>query len=308
MLRFLIAILVFTNSASLIAAWTTREEANSPDPGKSIEIARDGKPIARFVFGEGQLKPFLHVYGENGELLTEWDPKQQFPHHRGIFIGWNRIRSELGVSDLWHLSKAEKMVAVEVRHTAEKNRAVIVAKIEWHAAKGDDIGDTILVNETRRLVISRPSDRKTQVDAAFTLKAARDLTLDGDLQHAGVHFRGAKQLSSRAKETRYLWEPDLPPGQGKVVSPDLKWCRLIFPIETNWYSATQLNSPTNPTAELSWRDYGRFGFFFKKELKWGDELEVKYRFITQPAAAPTTEGLAVHRAESAEEYKAFLKR
>jgi hypothetical protein len=74
-------------------------------------------------------------------------------------------------------------------------------------------------------------------------------------------------VSGRNTETAYVWEPDLPGPGGKAVSKDFKWCRLVFPIKDHWYSAMELNSPTNPVEELSWRDYGRFGFFFKKTLR-----------------------------------------
>jgi ubiquinone/menaquinone biosynthesis C-methylase UbiE len=34
--------------------------------------------------------------------------------------------------------------------------------------------------------------------------------------------------------------------------------------------------------EVSWGVYGRFGFFFKRKLEWGDILELNYRFVTEP--------------------------
>jgi ubiquinone/menaquinone biosynthesis C-methylase UbiE len=298
----LILLVILILAPSSFSAWTAKSTANQPT-GQKIEILKDDKPVARFVYGEGQLKPFLHLYGAHGELLTDWSPQQQFPHHRGIFIGWNRIESEIGRSDLWHLNHGEKMITKDVRTQTDNDGVSITAKIEWHAQKGDDIGDTILINETRRLRLTQPAPGKTQVDAHFTIAAVRDLTLDGDLQHAGIHFRAAHEVTNRKKETRYVWEPDLPGPGGKVVSPDLKWCRLIFPIGTNWYAATELNSPSNPTAELSWRDYGRFGFFFKHKLEWGDALDVKYRFITEPTTAP--DDLAAHRLAAAAQYQAF---
>jgi ubiquinone/menaquinone biosynthesis C-methylase UbiE len=85
----------------------------------------------------------------------------------------------------------------------------------------------------------------------------------------------------------------------------LKWARLIFPVGNNWYTATQINSPTNPTEELSWRDYGRFGFFFKRKLEWGDELEINYRFITEPAAANAAEDLPAQRLAAAKLYAEY---
>jgi ubiquinone/menaquinone biosynthesis C-methylase UbiE len=286
---------------SAFAAWTTREEPGQPT-GKHIQVVNDGKPVARFVYGEGQLKPYLQLYGTKGELITEWNAEQQFPHHRGIYIGWNKIESEIGSSDLWHLRSGERMFVTEIRHRGARTNATITATIEWHAQKKDENGDSILLRETRELNISQPAADKTQVDAKFTLAAQRDITLNGDLQHAGVHFRATHQLRNRTKETRYVWDPDLPGPGGKVVSRDLKWCRLLFPVGDNWYAVTQLNSPGNPTEELSWRDYGRFGFFFKRKLEWGDILEIKYRFVTEPIPATAPENLPAQRLAAATLY------
>lgn len=298
-------LLLFVLVPSTFSAWTTREEPGAPS-GKHIEVLNDGKPVARFVFGEGQLKPYLHLYGRSGELITEWSAEQQFPHHRGIYIGWNKIESELGSADLWHLRSGEKMIAKDVRHTGSRSNATILATIEWHAQKADENGDTILLRETRELRISQPVEARTVVDAHFKLAAQRDLTLNGDLQHAGVHFRATHKLRERTKETRYVWEPDRPGPGGKVVSKDMKWARLIFPVGENWYTATQLNLPTNPTEELSWRDYGRFGFFFKRKLEWSDELQLKYRFVIEPASAKAAEDLPAQRLTAAKLYAEYI--
>lgn len=299
----LIVILSFAPVA--FGAWITREEPGKPS-GKHIEVLNDGKPVARFVYGEGQLKPYLHLYGKDGELVTEWSADQQFPHHRGIYIGWNKIESEVGSSDLWHLRSGERMTVRNIRHVGMRTNAIITAEVEWHAQKKDDSGDSILLNETRVLTISQPAPNRTYVDAKFTLAAQRDLTLNGDLQHAGVHFRATHKLKDRTKETAYVWEPDLPGNGGKVVSTQMKWARLIFPVGENWYTATQLNLPTNPTEELSWRDYGRFGFFFKRKLEWGEELELKYRFVIEPAVANARDDLATQRAIAAKLYAEYL--
>jgi ubiquinone/menaquinone biosynthesis C-methylase UbiE len=299
MLQLWCALFIAT-TAQALAAWTTAEKRE--EAGSKIDVFNNGQPVATFIFGPRELKPFLHVFASTGELLTAWDPKQHSPHHRGIFIGWNKIESDIGNSDLWHLNHGEKMLVKEVRHTATATNATIVATINWHAQKPDANGDSILLVETRRLDISQPAPGKTQIDAQFTLDAMRDITLNGDLQHAGVHFRGSNELDRRTNETRYVWEPDLPGPDGRVVSTDLKWCRLIFPIGTNWFAATELNSPGNPTAELSWRDYGRFGFFFKHKLEWGDTLDVKYRFITEPVSPSAKDDLPGQRAIAARYY------
>ena len=112
------------------------------------------------------------------------------------------------------------------------------------------------------------------------------MSLNGDLQHAGVHFRASNEVAQRKTETSYLWEPDLPAGKGRIVSDDLKWSRLLFPIGERWYAAQQINAPGNPVTELSWRDYVRFGYFFKRALKKGDKLDLRFRFVIWETAEP----------------------
>src|SRR5687768_2742571 len=105
---------VFAATPLLAAKWSIQEGPNTDSPGKMVLIERDKKPVARFIYGEGQMKPFLHIYGENGELITNGgldshgQATGQFPHHRGIFIGW-KINSELGNYDLWHMNNGGKM-------------------------------------------------------------------------------------------------------------------------------------------------------------------------------------------------------
>ena len=171
-----------------------------------------------------------------------------------------------------------------------QDSGTLVATIEWRGGKKDAAGSDLLLTETRTLVVSRPDGKRTQVDARFALHPARDLALGGDLQHAGIHFRGSTQLEKHNKEVAYLWEPDLPGPGGKVSSKEAKWVRLAFPIHSRWYAASEFTAPGNPVEEISWRDYGRFGFFFKRDLKKDETLALKYRFITERAEAPAETG------------------
>ncbi len=291
---------LFAISTTVAAAnpWSTRHIENPDGPGMAMDILYEGNPSARLIYGEGQMKPFLHVFGLEGELLTnpgvdaEGDTAGRFPHHRGIFIGWNRVRSELGNDDLWHLRRNESMEVTDIRTSAvTDDYAEIVAEIVWRSSNKDDAGDNTLLRETRTLRISKPDgQRNTTVDATFTLTAARDLSLGGDLQHAGVHFRAHRDVNDRANETIYMWDPDVDGGRGRIVNPEMRWCRLVYPISDQWYSTIQLNAPSNPTEELSWRDYGRFGFFFKREMQQDESFTINYRFITSPVRAPGENG------------------
>jgi len=312
MKRLILFASLFTAVSTVRADWAVQDDANPELPGRKVDITQDGVLRARLVYGDGQIKPYLRVQGEEGDGLNDWDEKQSYPHHRGIFIGWNNITSDLGSFDLWHFNNGGKMTLAKLEKLeGGKDSATVVATIEWRGGKQDGDGSDLLLTETRTLTISRPAAQTTQVDAQFTLKAARDLTLGGDLQHAGIHFRASASVRNSVKDTSYLWEPDVPGAGGKVESDELKWVRYTFPIGTRWYHATQLNAPANPVQQLSWRDYGRFGYFFQKPLKKDESLTVRFRFLTELAkdvsAKPTAGQQAVFRKAAQGQYDAFTK-
>jgi hypothetical protein len=247
-------------SAPLHAAeWKVFKAANDDLPGQNVSVTADGKLVARFVYGEGQLMPYLAIYDDAGRLLTnaglDKDGKTVGiePHHRGIFIGWQQIKSDLGTTNLWALGgnanpKAKagdpaqmNVVALE-KLQAEKDAATIVARIEWRAGTKDATGNNLLLTETRTMRIARPAPGvAAQVDTTFRLQPARDLSLDGNVQHAGIHLRVSHEVVAHADETSYLWSPASAPTAGKgysktstgqtgsVVGTNLQWGEFLFP-------------------------------------------------------------------------------
>jgi len=302
-MRIAVSLWLLLHAAACQAGWKVVQADNPAGPGKAIDIHDGDRLVGRFVYGEGQIKPYLHIFGDNGEFLTNAGADKNgkgtgaFPHHRGIFIGW-KIESELGTNDLWHMTKGCKMeVSPALKATGKNDYARIDATVLWKGAQSTN-GSDLLITERRELTVSRPANQ-IQVDATFTLTPARNLRLAGDLQHSGVHFRASNEVHGRQSETSYLTSPE-----GKAKGSDLQWCRLSFPIGTNLYSALQLNHPANPVEELSTRKYGRFGYFFKKNLTKGEPLTLKYRFLIGKEPASVSETLA---SEANAAYALFVK-
>jgi hypothetical protein len=324
------------------AAWRATKAKNDDLPGQNVTVTQDGKLVARFIFGEGQHIPYLALYDHEGRLLTNSGIDQAGntvgiePHHRGIFIGWQQLKSDLGTWNLWGMgspsarAKAGEPAKMEVvaieKASGDRDGATIVARIEWRAGTKDAAGSNLLLTETRTMKIARPSpDVAAQVDATFRLKPARDLSLDGNVQHAGIHLRVSHHLVEHAADTSYMWSPASAPTAGKgylknatdragaVIGKDLQWGEFLFPLHGRWYSALQMNSPKNPVQEFSTREYGRFGFFFKKDLNRGQDLQVSYRFVVRTAETPAQKPkrsaaqLAQARQEADAAYTRFVR-
>jgi hypothetical protein len=75
-----------------------------------------------------------------------------------------------------------------------------------------------------------------------------------------------------------------------------------------------MNSPNNGVKELSWRDYGRFGYFLPKNLKKGDPFNLKFRFVVEevdpPAKAPKQSDAQIKASQNkcVQRYKSFIKK
>ncbi len=315
----LIAAMLLAPAGPARAAWTVEDRENPELPGSRVDVLKDASIVAALIYGEGQAKTYLHIYNEQGNQLTmsgmdaDGEPLGLFPHHRGIFIGWNRIYSDLGVDDLWHMRQGGSLELAGYETEVASDGVKLDTTMHWRSRHADEDENLVIV-ENRRLTIARP-DRRTVVDFDTTLTAHRDLKLDGDLQHAGVHYRAHHSVEDRAKEVSYLWEPTgLEDRGGRLLSDEFKWVQFIYPKGDNWYLVTQLNAPINPTEELSWRAYGRFGFFHKDELKAGESRDLSFRFVIQPIDAPETPGRlteveqARFRALAAEYYEAYIAR
>ena len=159
-LPILLACILATAGAR--ADWALKDDANTELPGRKVDITQDGVLRARLIYGEGQIKPYLRVQGEEGDGLNEWDPKQQFPHHRGIYIGWNKIASDLG-------SNVGPLALDQRRHDDADEARQTQCRKGLRDHRGDDrmarrgegrgAGSDLLLTETRTLTVSRPRRR-----------------------------------------------------------------------------------------------------------------------------------------------------
>jgi hypothetical protein len=315
-----LGLLAVATIASAAGDWKVTKGKNDVGPGENVSVSVDGKVVARLIYGEGQQKPFVAVYDEQGRAITNagidknGKPVGIEPHQRGIFIGWKSIESDLGKldpaaskgtqykgtqADTWSMMNGTTQELVEIEKMATNDdSASIVAKIEWRAGKKDASGSNLLLTETRRIRVLKPANMLAQIDVTSELLPARDLKLGADVQHAGVHMRVDSSVYDHVAETSYLWSPTsaqkagkgykagLPDATGSVKADNLKWGEFLFPLHGRWYSVTQMNALGNPTEEFSTREYGRFGFFFKEQLKKDEPLRISYRFLVKVAETP----------------------
>jgi hypothetical protein len=260
-------------------------------PGQHLDVVLDGRTIARYMFAfdtsdatrqHETYKPYLHVMDAEGNQPITKGPGGQYTHHRGIFIGWNRISLDGQRYDLWHMSGGPQVHEKFADRQAGPDQASFTSQVAWNAKDG-----TTLLKEKRRFVFHRvPAPALLAVDVTSQLTAvAGDLVLDGDPEHAGIQYRPADQVDR--KQTTYLFPTDdIDPKKDR----DMPWVGETYHLGEHTYSVVELNDVSdNPqgTVWSAYRDYGRFGAFPRIELPRGETVTLRYGFRVKTGDLPT---------------------
>ena len=284
-------------------------------PGKFTELRFGDLPILRTMCEPlddstperhvATFKVYHHVFSPDGkQLLTDWDPKQLFPHHRGIFYGFSRVTYDGDKhADIWHCSKGtHQLFKGNEQVEGGKDEARAKMEIAWN---GND-SKTFATEHRELIVYKKPGG--TMIDFVSKLVPTNGtVKLDGDPQHAGLHFRAAKEVSAITKgETYYLrpdgkgepgkfrnWDPKRPDSEESKLSINVPWKGLCMVVGGNRYTVLYIDHPENPKpARHSERDYGRFGSYFVTEVTPEKPLTVRYRLWVQEGEMTVEEAAA----------------
>ncbi len=250
--------------------------------GKYITVTFNGKNVARYMYEHDTstkeklhetYKPYLHIFDAAGKKTITKGPGGLYTHHRGIFIGWNRIQFKGRRYDRWHMKGGEIVHQSFEKLEADPGGATIISITAWN----DNEGNPILKERRTMEFGCGPEAVRLQVDFTSKLTASYGMiTLNGDPEHAGVQYRPGNEVVK--KETKYFFPKE---GADPRKDLDYPWVGESYTIFGKRYSVVHLNHPQNPkkTKYSAYRDYGRFGAFFEKEIPEGESLTVAYRFL-----------------------------
>lgn len=308
-------VVMMSLSLCLLSSACRAEEARGPQSrGEYHDLLIDGTRVVRYMQAYDPssqqrrfetYKPFHHVYdgeqrltnGPDGE--SEYIAKEiQFPHHRGIFIGWNKLVCEGQRYDFWHMQTAAQVHQRHERGWSGNREAGHVAVIHWN----DPDGEPVLV-ERRHVTVRRLADPAILLlDFRSDLTAVRgDVFLDGDPEHAGVQYRAHNDVGTApdAAKAEYLFHAE---GIDPKKDKDLPWAAMSYGLGGRRYWVQQMNHPDNPKGGVysAYRDYGRFGAFFTDTIQKDQTLTLRYRFWIGRGETPSRE-------EFAAQYAAYAK-
>jgi hypothetical protein len=235
-------------------------------------------------------KPYYHVFDASGQHLLTNGPGGLYPHHRGIFIGWNKTKVGDQEYDFWHMKGVTQQHQRIVSQTAGPVLARSRALIHW---VGPD-EKPVIAEEREVTVFRQPAPTVLLLDFRTELKAiGAGVFLNGDPEHAGVHYRAHNDVAAGDETVKatYLFHED---GIDPHTDQDLPWAAMSYGLNGRRYSVQLMNHPDNPKPTLysAYRDYGRFGAFFTKKLKAEEVLPLRYRILIVDGQMPPREDLA----------------
>jgi hypothetical protein len=274
--------------------------------GTYLDLLSEGTPLLRYMYAHDAstdqrrfetYKPFHHVY--DGELRLTNGPDGQseyvsnqirYPHHRGIFIGWNKLTFDGKRYDLWHMKNVEQVHQRFEQTITGLAQASCTSLIHWN----DDKGKPIIAERRKVTVYRQATPTVVLLDFHTELTAVRgDVYLDGDPEHAGVQYRAHNDVAAGGADVKakYLFHAD---GIDPRKDKDLPWVAMSYGLAGKRYSVQHMNHPDNPkgTVYSAYRDYGRFGAFFKHTIEKGETLTLRYRIWVGRGELPDRKTLA----------------
>jgi hypothetical protein len=213
-------------------------------------------------------KVWHHLYAPDGRLLSK-GLGGDYPHHRGLFLGWNAVRVGGERFDFWHCSHGESEQLVGLTNGGSGQDAAI----EWRTGSG-----RVLLREHRRLAATAKGADLTLLDEDIELTACTALRLDGDPQHSGCQFRALQQFAEPGTPVHYL-RPASAKGGADDIWTDCTWIAAVLPFADRPVTIVRIEAKGNP-APVRWstRSYGRFGATCTADLAADGVLRLGYRW------------------------------
>lgn len=279
-------------------------DATTPDfmwhdtPGKHLDLIYDNKKVFRYEYemdsvlrtGEtltAHNRVFYHIFNLAGDrLITNGPEAKVWPHHRGIMIGWRDVYHDGRKMSFWGMEQLTTQEHVRfLELSAGPVRAKVQSLIHWN----DSTGKTILEEIRTAVIYHRPPPAIALVDFTSELKAVNgDVRLEGDAEHGGVQFRAHDDIAAEApgsSRPMYFFHKD---GIDPKTDYNLPWVGMFYGLDNRTYSVIEMAGEGVPQPAIwsAYRDYGRFGPYFKKELANGEAFEVHFRFIINEGSMP----------------------
>lgn len=262
--------LVLVLCAGAVPAWETAVTPTHTD------VVRDGAIWLRTEHApfdpadrESTYKVYTQVYDFAGAAPITKGTGGKYPHHRGMFIGWNDTYVDGKEYDTWHMRDCTQEYAGAVENAAPGSASF---RVDWK----DNDGKTFI--EETRTVAASEADGVRLFDFTSTVTAiGAPIQFRGDLQHAGMQIRMASEVSDHEDTTSFI----LPAGaveEDDDAVPGAWWACASVEVGGKRYWVLHMTGPDLTEAPVySIRQYARFGAFWEPDVPAGTPTTWRFR-------------------------------
>ncbi len=237
-------------------------------------------------------KCYYHVYDVTGKCQLTKGSGGLYTHHRGLFIGWNRLTIGNTEYDFWHMKETTQRHSKTTKLTADKRQAQLSTCINWCNAE-----DKVILIENRSITVYDSADPQLLLldfESKLT-PVAGDVLLNGDPEHAGFQFRAHNNVAEGESDVKatYLFHED---GIDPTQDHNLPWAAMSFGLNGKHFTVQHMNHPDNPrpTVYSAYRDYGRFGAFPILEIPNNETRTLRYRVYVMQGKMPQRSEMQMH--------------
>ncbi|HKJ69194.1 MAG TPA: DUF6807 family protein [bacterium] len=299
-----------TNPARWTATLIRSREQAAPafhwenTPAVHLDLLLNQKRVFRYSyemddqFEEGETltalnKAFYHIFDLQGaDVITNGPKEGLWSHHRGIMIGWRDVGFQGEELSFWGMEDLTVQKHIEfLREVAGPVLGQTRALIHWN----DSTGTTIIEEEREATIYRQSPPAILMLDFTSTLRASDGpVMLDGNAEHGGVQYRAHNDVADEApgaeQPTYYFHRDNIDPHEDY----NLPWVGMSYGLRNNTYSVLDMDHPDNPDSTIwsAYRDYGRFGPFFRTDLDANETLTIHYRFWISEDSMPDRDVLA----------------
>lgn len=252
-----------------------------------------GSEIKSVFLRGGYIHP---VYTPSGRIVTDDYPSDHY-HHHGIWFAWTKTEIEGGHPDFWNVHDGTGRVEFESLdgtwngpvHAGFKSRQRYVALTGGAPKTALNEGW-----EVRLYNVGQGNPKFFMFDVVATQRCATasPLILD-EYRYGGMGFRGHRDWKDRSKIS-FLTSEGKTRADGNATRA--RWCHIGGPVDGQQVGIAILDHPANFRAPQPMRINPDDPFFNyapsqmgKFEIKPGDELVLRYRFVVTDGAPNTSE-------------------
>jgi len=272
-------------------------------PGRHLDLYLGDRKLFRYCYEmderfekgttlSARNKPFYHIFDLEGKrLITNGPEEGLWPHQRGIMIGWRDLSFQGNQWSFWGMEDLTLQQHIEfLDRVTGPVLAQFSALIHWK----DSTGTTVLEEVRRAVIYRQPPPVILLLDFISELRAINgSVNLDGNAEHGGVQYRAHSDVAEKIAGTckpEYFFNRD---GVDPRSDYNLPWVGMSYGLRDQIYSVLYMDHPENPRPSIwsAYRDYGRFGPFFRTQLDPGDSLTLQYRFWISEQRMPKRDTL-----------------